>query len=241
MEGFIIVLIFIGVGLVAIAAANHRGLQASRREQFIASYSFPETISKKLRATYPHLTEEDTRKVIQALRNYFSVCRMAGLRMVSMPSQAVDVAWHEFILFTRDYDIFCQAALGRFLHHTPAEAMQGRTLAQDGIKRAWRLACQREGIDPKRPGMLPLLFAIDAQLNIPDGFRYTLDCMRADDQGFCASHIGCGSSGCGGSSGGGDGGHGHGGHGDGGGHGCGGHGCGGSGCGGGGCGGGGGD
>ena len=93
-----------------------------------------------------------------------------------------------------------------------------------------------------------VIFAMDAQLNIADGFRYTLDCLRSDDQGFCASHIGCAATGCGGGSAGGSGHHGHGGfgdghggHGDGGAHGCGGHGCGGSGCGGGGCGGGGGD
>ncbi len=125
-----------------------------------------------------------------------------------MPSQAVDDAWHEFILFTRQYQRFCDRSLGHFLHHTPAEAMRTPTEAQDGIKRAWRLSCQREGIDPKAPASLPRLFALDALLGIAGGFVYQLDCLAGarTGSGFCAGHIGCG-GGCGGSSGcGGDGG-----------------------------------
>ncbi|MGB1295022.1 MAG: glycine-rich domain-containing protein [Flavobacteriales bacterium] len=35
------------------------------------------------------------------------------------PSLIVDLAWHEFILFTRIYHDFCVNKLGRFIHHTP--------------------------------------------------------------------------------------------------------------------------
>jgi hypothetical protein len=100
--------------------------------------------------------------VFDGLREYFQLCREARNRLVAMPSQVVDDAWHEFILFTRQYQQFCERGLGRFLHHTPAEAMRSPTDAQDGIKRAWRLACRRDGIDPKAPQSLPLLFALDA-------------------------------------------------------------------------------
>ncbi len=51
-----------------------------------------------------------------------------------MPSQVVDDAWHEFILFTRAYQQYCNKALGRYLHHTPAEAMDSPTIAQEGNK-----------------------------------------------------------------------------------------------------------
>lgn len=115
-----------------------------------------------------------------------------------MPSQVVDDAWHEFILFTRIYQKFCSKALGRFLHHIPAEAMPTPTLAQDGIKRSWRLACALAQINPKKPVRLPLIFAIDGLLNIDNGFTYQLDCQRTTAGAYCASHIGC-SSGCGGS------------------------------------------
>ncbi|MNZ62831.1 hypothetical protein D3C78_809620 [compost metagenome] len=176
-----------------------------RRLAYIEGYRFHPAIKRKVQERYPHLSEAQVERVFDALRDYFHICNQAGRRMVSMPSQVVDVAWHEFILFTRAYQAFCDQALGRFLHHTPTEAMQTPTLAQTGIKRAWRLACAREGISPATPVQLPLLFAIDALLNIEDGYRYSLDCRDKSSplygDGYCAGHIGC-ASGCGGDSGG---------------------------------------
>ena len=37
------------------------------------------------------------------------------------PSHIVDLAWHEFILFTRMYAKFCLKEYNRFIHHTPSE------------------------------------------------------------------------------------------------------------------------
>lgn len=172
-----------------------------RREAYIADYAFPAGIEAKVGRRYPHLSEGQLALVMTGLREYFQICNQAGRRMVAMPSQAVDVAWHEFILFTRAYELFCRRSLGRFLHHTPAEAMTSPTLAQAGIKRAWRLSCQREGLSARAAARLPLLFAMDAELDIPDGFKYSLDCRRPGSHPYCAGHIACG-GGCGGDSGG---------------------------------------
>ena len=35
------------------------------------------------------------------------------------PSLMVDIGWHTFILYTREYAAFCQQVAGRFLHHVP--------------------------------------------------------------------------------------------------------------------------
>lgn len=196
MEYFI-PLLFIGFVLF-IAYKNGQKLLLKKRTNLIDSYNFPATINQKIFSKYPHLDEQDASKIIAGLRDYFHLCNIASNRIVSMPSQAVDVAWHEFILFTRQYEEFCSKALGFFLHHTPAEAMQSPTMAQAGIKSAWRIACHREKIDPKSPDKLPLLFAIDSDLKIGDGFHYSLDCKSTGNAAYCAGHIGCG-SGCGGS------------------------------------------
>lgn len=186
----------VGLGLFA------RSRQASR-SRFIETYRFPPGIRERVRRRYPHLTDGDLDRVMRGLSTWFQLGNTAGGAALSMPSQAVDAAWHEFILFTRNYRNFCEKALGRFLHHTPAEAMRTPTEAQEGIRRAWRLSCAREGIDPRKPARLPLLFALDADLGIADGFRYALDCgaalgaQRAADGGvtYCGAHIGCGSGG----------------------------------------------
>lgn len=171
----------------------------ARQLKYIEQYHFHKGIRHKLSQKHPQLTEQQLDMVFQGLRDYFRICHRAKNRRVSMPSQVIDDAWHEFILSTRIYERFCTRALGRFLHHTPAEAMSTPTLAKDGIKRSWRLACALEQINPKKPVRLPLIFAMDGLLNIANGFTYQLDCKKNSSGGYCASHIGC-SSGCGGSS-----------------------------------------
>lgn len=174
-----------------------------RRAAFIERYRYARILDARLAVKRPELGEEQRAEVFLGLGDYFQLCRMARGDMVAMPSQVVDDAWHEFILFTRYYERFCRLAFGRFLHHTPAEAMAGPTHATDGIKRAWRLACRREKIDPENPDRLPRIFAMDAALGIAGGFIYHLDCLSAPQgDGYCASHIGCsgskGGGGCGG-------------------------------------------
>ena len=196
------------LGIALLFALIVGGLALWRRacrkhgEQFIDSYPYQRLLDKRLAAKRPELTPAQREMVFDGLKEYFHLCNLAGQNMVAMPSQVVDDAWHEFILFTRQYQRYCRDALGRFLHHTPAEAMASPTVAQEGIKRAWRLACARDGIDPKTPSRLPLLFAIDGLLGIANGFTYQLDCLAAGKagSGYCASHIGC-SSGCSGDSG----------------------------------------
>ncbi|WP_226642074.1 glycine-rich domain-containing protein [Microbulbifer variabilis] len=179
-------------------------LRKRSRIKYLENYIFHSKIKNKIKTVYPHLSSQELDIVMNALREYFCVCQVAGKKVVSMPSQVVDVAWHEFILYTRSYQEFCKKAFGRFLHHTPAEAMPTPNSAQEGIKRAWRISCFREGANPKSPRHLPLLFAIDQELNIKNGFQYSLNCRRSNSSGttsdYCASHISC-VSGCSGDSG----------------------------------------
>lgn len=192
--------IIVAVAVLALIGYLLQRSRHSSRLAYIAEYRFHPMLSKKVKMAYPHLSDRDVRLVFDALRDYFHICAQAKNRMVAMPSQVVDVAWHEFILSTRSYEAFSKKAIGRFLHHTPTEVMKTPTIAQEGIKRVWRLACAKEGISPSRPDRLPLLFAIDGLLNIADGYRYSLDCKSGNGVGYCAGDIGC-SSGCTGDSG----------------------------------------
>jgi hypothetical protein len=175
-----------------------------KRLRFIYAFEFSVSIKQKVSNKYPHLSNTQIDRVFDSLRSFFLISYKAKRKPVAMPSQVVDVAWHEFILFTKQYETFCKRAMGRFLHHTPTEAMKSRTTAQEGIKRAWRLACHLENINPKSPARLPMLFAIDADLEIADGFFYSKNCKDRNSPNYgndyCATHIGCSSS-CSGASG----------------------------------------
>lgn len=172
-------------------------LQVRRQARLkqLRTFELPKGVRSRFAAQHPQLSDTQIAQVKEALRDFFECCLRADRRPVSMPSQVVDDLWHHFILFTKAYSDFSQRTFGRYLHHTPAEAMQTPTQASEGIKRAWRLACFKEGIDPNAPSKLPLLFAIDAMLQVPGGFYYTLDCTKGAPNTYCAGGIGCG-SGC---------------------------------------------
>lgn len=146
------------------------------RERFVREAALPQFLKRKLRDTYPHLTQKDAELVERGLRQFFIACMRSRKKFVAMPSRAVDVLWHEFILHTKAYESWCQSGLGFFLHHTPAETLGKRSQHNDGLRRAWYWACKDESIDPHTPVRLPLLFAVDAKLKIANGFFYIPDC-----------------------------------------------------------------
>lgn len=147
------------------------------RSRHIERAPLPSYLQRKLRETYPHLSASDCEKVEQGFRQFIWAVLHSKGKFVAMPSQAVDALWHEFILHTRAYERWSKAALGRFLHHTPAEVLGKTSKSNDGLRRAWYWACKHEGLDPRTTDRLPMLFALDEQLAIPKGFRYTTDCL----------------------------------------------------------------
>src|ERR671914_1623210 len=44
---------------------------------------------------------------------------VAGSKEFISPPRPVDVAWHAFILHTRDYEAYCRERFGRVIHHEP--------------------------------------------------------------------------------------------------------------------------
>ena len=195
MPIFVIITLIISIALLVVWL---RWRQAARAD-YIRTYQFPSGIFAKLQFNRAELTLKDCQLVARGLRQFFLAHLKSGGKFVAMPSQVAAELWRELTLHTQHYETFCNKAFGRFLHHTPAEAMSTQTLATEGIQRAWRLACALERINPKQPDRLPRLFALDGALNIPNGFRYDTRCTPGSGN-YCASHIGC-SSGCGGSSG----------------------------------------
>ena len=144
--------------------------------------------------------------------------RRTNGKTLGMPSRAVDVAWHESILLTRDYHAFCEEAFDHYLHHSPAVAMDepvDATLARTVLVLDRHPVASPIGLAYG----LPFLFALDAQLGIDDGNCWTegeVDALRqtgeAADAGFVAGWsswsdgsgggdaggVSCGGSSCGG-------------------------------------------
>ena len=174
------------IGVVAVVAAVityrfYASVRRYRRMELIRTYSFPRGLLARLSEKYPNLTLKEAQLVSRGLRQFFICNLMAKGNFVSMPSKVVDELWHEFILFTKQYDEFCRHAFGQFLHHTPAVVLSSQTVANAGLRRAWWFACKEESINPRLPTRVPLLFALDSKLAIPGGFRYVPDCSQFKD------------------------------------------------------------
>ena len=179
-----------GVVFGVVLNAAFKAWQQSARRQFVREARFPPFILNKLQAAYPQLETRDAELVLRGLRQFFMAHLRSDRQFVAMPSKVVDAAWHEFILHTRGYEQWCQAAFGRLLHHTPAEVLARDAKRNDGLRRSWYWACKEESIDPRKPSRLPLLFALDAKFGVAGGFAYVPDCSAIDKAADSGAYCG---------------------------------------------------
>jgi hypothetical protein len=190
-----------------------RRLRYKRRRAFIESYDFPLALRSKLRDKLE--SEHDIDVALDGVRAWYLACLDAPGEMLGMPSRAVDLAWHEMILMTRAYHAFCDRAFGHYLHHTP-DSVRDEPMPDS-------LARTLAAVDGRSAAIagVPLLFAIDGELGIEDGYAWDapaierLRAVQPDPSHLAWYHAGGHGAGCA--------------SGDGGGGGCGGGGCGGGG------------
>ena len=187
----LITLIVTGVVVALVIHSLWRSLRDLKRAEFIREYQWPAGLLSRLEATYPQFSRKESALVGNGLRQFFLAYLKGGRKHVAMPSQAADELWHEFILYTREYNRFCDAAFGGFMHHTPAVVLSpDRKSSNEGLRRVWWHCCKFENIDAGNPTRLPLLFALDAKLNIPNGYVYAPDCSELRRSGAAGSQCG---------------------------------------------------
>ena len=191
MYAFVYVFGFIGVAGILFALNDRRRTLALKRAEFIRTYEWPRGLLHKLIVRHPKLRPKDAALVSRGLRQFFVAYLMSGRKYVAMPSQIADDLWHEFILYTRDYEEFCKKAFGGFLHHTPAVALkEGQKKDNEGLRRVWWFVCKYENVNPVRPTRMPLLFALDTKLRIPGGYVYHPDCEQLRKSGSAGTQCG---------------------------------------------------
>jgi hypothetical protein len=146
------------------------------RVAMIDAYQFPSSIHQRFAFAHESLSEQDIRTAEVAARQWFRLAARHPHAKLAMPSVAVDDLWHEMVLHTQEYAEFCDAALGRFLHHVPESAMSGADTAgnrHSALPSTLKLAQQDEACPADR---LPLLFRVDRELRIENARHYLADC-----------------------------------------------------------------
>lgn len=107
------------LGLLVTGMANEMQERLQRAER--ADLSRVTRVLTTTRSQY--IPPEETNTVIRDLKRFLSLTLLVKEPDYDfVPSFKIDLAWHEFILHTRDYYDFCEALTGSYIHHMPAES-----------------------------------------------------------------------------------------------------------------------
>jgi hypothetical protein len=164
---FVLFLLLIAALLVS------RYIRYRKRLAFINTYKWPPGLTAKLRRSFPNLSIAEEEKIASGLKQFFRAYLKCWRNPVVMPSKAAGELWREFTLYPKEYREFCAKAFGKDLTYTPPAALAMNALETNtALRRVWWQSCKEEKIDAREPKALPLLFTLDAALNIPGGYRY---------------------------------------------------------------------
>ncbi len=74
-------------------------------------------LDARIRVEHPELPPGMPGRIMDQALAFLATCAVTTEPIG--PSEAVDIGWHTFILYTPQYAAFCQKIAGRFIHHVP--------------------------------------------------------------------------------------------------------------------------
>jgi len=93
----------------------------ARRMQAMLGFEAPYLATKLVRLGIASSTAH-AEELFLEVKKYLALSALRAEGEVPMFSTRVDQVWHEFVLFTREYALFCKQHVGHFMHHAPLEA-----------------------------------------------------------------------------------------------------------------------
>jgi hypothetical protein len=150
----------------------------ARRQEFVASIVLPDDLGRSLRARLPEGSSISLAKT--GLRQWLRLHVVAAERLM-LPSVAVEMLWAEFMK-SKGSEEFQRRAYPRALRTERSSkllALQAPRRDSDAAALTFAMACFDEGLDALHRSRLPVLFAVDDELGIAGGQRWTLYCGRA--------------------------------------------------------------
>lgn len=66
-----------------------------------------------------NITREEAEQVFSDMKMFLFLAGTTNEPLA--PTEKIDEAWHNFILFTKDYRDFCLRYFGKFIHHVPTD------------------------------------------------------------------------------------------------------------------------
>ncbi|WP_020619471.1 hypothetical protein [Paenibacillus daejeonensis] len=132
--------------------AGHMAYDAALRLEESIPAGYEERIKERMQQQDTTLTDREWQWRWHELKRFLLMGAL--LRRVNMYSAQVDEVWHEMLMFTREYQEFCERFCGRMIHHAPhssAVETAGK-LQEPGAERAWFDWVYGELFGPDNPG-----------------------------------------------------------------------------------------
>ncbi|MCU7722260.1 hypothetical protein ODJ79_00875 [Actinoplanes sp. KI2] len=77
----------------------------------------------RITSEHPELASGMPARILDQTVAFLGTCATSTEQLG--PSPLVDIGWHAFILYTREYAEFCHRIAGRFIHHVPDDSPTG--------------------------------------------------------------------------------------------------------------------
>ncbi|MBD2868334.1 glycine-rich domain-containing protein [Paenibacillus arenilitoris] len=97
--------------------SGHPARPAAERLESALGPDIESRVKDRVLREHPNVSEREWNWTWFELKRYFLMCGV--LRGVPMYSGQADAAWHEFLMFTREYEQFCTRFCGEMIHHAP--------------------------------------------------------------------------------------------------------------------------
>ncbi|MCI3920925.1 hypothetical protein MO973_11835 [Paenibacillus sp. TRM 82003] len=117
-----------GVGLADGVAGGEALRELERRLASACRATFMEQVRSRVIASRQDMTDAEYDWALLELRRFFFLTAIA-CRQVPMYSEKADAVWHEMLLFSREYETFCDSFAGRRIHHEPHTEQSSRSAA----------------------------------------------------------------------------------------------------------------
>lgn len=101
----------------SIVPAGHPCVPLALRLERALPNDYAHQLRQRVFTEHPDMTEEEWNWRWVEMRRYFLICAL--FHQMPMFSSKVDDIWHEMLMFTREYQQFCEQFYGYMLHHSP--------------------------------------------------------------------------------------------------------------------------
>ena len=103
---------------------KNQHLQEDTSFSGVMSYQNAEVVEKlKIKL---NLSPTEAGELFEDTKRYLYLCSVTGKALA--PPFVIDKGWHEFLMYTKDYQEFCLNILGKFVHHTPNPTLRPHTV-----------------------------------------------------------------------------------------------------------------